>query len=146
MDQVYHDIYNRMYEDYGIGPEFEQLAAQIRPNTPVNRNKLRTALTRIKKAIDDYESEPTKHIRPDAKYFLLVNFFELILFPIIVAGKPTDTDQLLEDADSDINKVLIEAAQSSAQEAEGLSSHSIVKSITNAWDGLKLTDALHWMK
>jgi hypothetical protein len=147
MDQVYHDIYKRMYENYGIGPEFEQLAAKVRPNVPVNKTMLGTALTRIKKAIDEYEKDPSPRIRPDAKYFLMVNFFELILFPIIVAGEPTtNTDQLLEDADSDINNVLTGAAQSSVRDAEGLSSHSIIKSLNNAWDGLKLTDALHWMK
>jgi hypothetical protein len=147
MDQVYHDIYKSMYEAYEIGPEYQRRIAQSIPQIPpVNQSKLRRALDRIKKAIDEYETDSGSTIRPDAKYFLMLNFFELILFPIIAAGEPTNTNQLLEDADSDIHLVLSEAVHSGGQDSEGLSSHSIIRSINSAWDRLKLTDAFTWMK
>jgi len=148
MDQEYHEIYRKMYEEYGsLRPQYGVRLSRVFED-PGSQGELRSAVTRIKSAIDGYvETRDSLSIRPDAKYFLLSNFVQVILIPVIAADAYADVKQLLEDAAADVTIVLDEATQSTADERdEGVSSHDIIQSINNVWYRLKLTDALQWMK
>jgi len=147
MDEEYYQIYREMYETYSLpglpGPFFSYRGRFLRNSR--RQGELRSAVTKIKGAIDGYaETRDGFGIRPDAKYFLIVNFVQVILVPIIAARDSMSTDQLLEDAAADIKVVLDEAAKGSDERE--MSSHDIIQSINNVWYQLKLTDALLWMR
>lgn len=150
MDEIYHEIYRRMYEDYASnGPLFVLRG----PPGTVSFQDLRGVLETIKGAIDASETPDAVRIRPDAKYFLMLNFVEVILLPIMAARASINRNELLEHADNDIKLILWDAARLSREapsiteeQDEGVTSHNIIQSINNQWNQLKLPNSVLWMK
>ena len=98
MNERYYEIYDQLYRNYSY--------------TSAARSPLGPAITRI---IDEQIEflHLVSRIRPDAKLFLLVNFTDVILSPLIVTGVE-DQNILLENTAEDIKAILVAASQVSS--------------------------------
>lgn len=98
MNERYYEIYDQLYRNYSY--------------TSAARSPLGPAITRI---IDEQIEflNLVSRIRPDAKLFLLVNFTDVILSPLIVTGVE-DQNILLENTAEDIKAILVAASQVSS--------------------------------
>lgn len=98
MNERYYEIYDQLYRNYSY--------------TSAARSPLGPAITRI---IDEQIEflHLISRIRPDAKLFLLVNFTDVILSPLIVTGVE-DQNILLENTAEDIKAILVAASQVSS--------------------------------
>jgi hypothetical protein len=104
----------------------------------------------IKYAIDI--SDPTMRLRSDAKFFLMVNFHQMIIRPLIdhPPFKKSDSNIPPEDLriaiEEDINSI-VKGSIINTNEfkgGEGVSGHEIMKSIDQLWSSLKTTKFELW--
>jgi hypothetical protein len=134
MDERYYEIYDRLYRDYSY-------TSQI-------RNSFGLAITRI---IDEQIEflNLASRIRPDAKLFLLVNFTDVILAPLIITNVE-DQSVLLESTTEDIKSILVAASQVSSLrgrtneitiepivENRKISSHDVLIAVQSIWSLLR---------
>jgi hypothetical protein len=100
----------------------------------------------IRKTINELPTE--KPLRPDAKYFLIINFHFLIVKPLYIKKKSIRVlleelfPDLEEDIKSDISSIVMMAEQES-QDSE-ISGHSIMRAIDILWTKLRTTKFEIW--
>jgi len=138
MKSEYYEIYEMLYADYVYENEF-------RRRRPFPYNEYYFVRT-IRKSIDKADREGI--LRPDAKYFLIVNFHHLIVRPLI-EQRPhrdfTNEKELigLEDSiQSDIETIIFETKRE--ENEQGISGHQIMKTIDRLWKTLKTTKINLW--
>ncbi|ROI11893.1 hypothetical protein ACLB6K_24215 (plasmid) [Microcystis aeruginosa FACHB-524] len=134
MNERYYEIYDQLYRNYSY--------------TSAARSPLGPAITRI---IDEQIEflHLVSRIRPDAKLFLLVNFTDVILSPLIVTGVE-DQNILLENTAEDIKAILVAASQVSSLrgrnneitiepivENRKISSHDVLIAVQSIWSLLR---------
>ncbi len=140
MEKKYHEIYDRLYQDYVYEQDF------MRKRRPIHPDEYYITKS-IKKSID--KSNENAKLRPDSKYFLVVNFHHLIIRPLI-DGKPyrsRSKEKILFDIEdsihSDINTIINHAVESSEGNNE-ISGHVIMRCIDQLWPKLKTTKFEIW--
>jgi len=84
---------------------------------------------------------PDKQLRPDAKLFLLINFLQMVVIPVSLAGKRQETD-LGRSLFADIVSLLKEAAGETT--GRDVSSHAVLKALTKYWMKLNLSSLKLW--
>jgi hypothetical protein len=88
MDEIYRDIYSRIYDSARIEPNEELQLNSYWINQPVN-SPLDAGT--IRSMIDAAERETfagrTQRLRPDAKVFLLINLLQMVAVPVLASGK-----------------------------------------------------------
>jgi hypothetical protein len=100
----------------------------------------------IRKTINELTTE--KPLRPDAKYFLIVNFHFMIIKPLNHQNKRNRVlleelfPGLEEDIRSDISSIILLAEKESIDSE--ISGHSIMRSIDNLWSKLRTTRLEIW--
>ena len=137
MKKEYYDVYKMLYADYVSENEFRR-----RRPFPTEYYVVRT----IRKSIDRADKEGK--LRPDAKYFLLVNFHHLIVRPLI-EQRPVrdfriekDYFELEANIQSDLETIIADSNDNVNQEE--ISGHQIMKSIDKLWKNLKTTKLEIW--
>lgn len=138
MNKRLYDIYDLLYSDY----VYDVLSSN---NRRMEDNEY--YFTRIiRKAID--QADNNDQLRPDAKYFLIVNFHNLIVRPLL-SRRPFDDfrngfyfSNLEDDIQTDIEKI-VQNSTSSNKENE-ISGHQIMKSIDILWKSLRTTSESTW--
>lgn len=138
MDREYNQIYEMLYADYIYESD---LRLRRRPPFPYSEYYLVKA---IRKSID--KADRGDNLRPDAKYFLIVNFHHLIVRPLIERSAPNeirkDFPDLEEIIQYDIETIISETKRE--REEEGISGHQIMKTIDRLWKNLKTTKINIW--
>lgn len=83
-------------------------------------------------------------LRPDAKYFLLVNFHLLIVRPLFEQRPNREKlyQEIIQDIESDISTIISETIQNFEQGE--ISGHKIMDTINNLWRNLKTTRLELW--
>lgn len=123
MDQTNRQIYSKLYETY--------------PLSPGEANWVR-------RTIDDIASEFTKQkavfLREDAKYFILINFTEMIVKPL---RERVERDRLMHDLSHD-TKLLLETAALNSRNREEISGHDIVNALSKNWGELEVMKLDLW--
>jgi hypothetical protein len=138
MKQEYFESYEKLYEDF-----VERLRPFYRRTFPYVEFEF--GLT-IMKAIDN--ADKRKKLRPDAKYFLAVNFYHLIVLPLIEGskrgGQVSDImfNQMQEDIRDDIYTIVSEAK--GKNDSGQISGHQIMGTIDRIWGSLKTTKFEIW--
>jgi hypothetical protein len=137
MKREYYDIYEILYADY----IYENV---YRPRSFFSFSEYRIIRT-IRLAIDSNEKE--KKLRPDAKYFLLVNFHHLIVKPLIEADefivfRNKNLNDLEANIQSDISTIISGTKQPSSERE--ISGHQIMETIDRLWKDLKTTKLEIW--
>ena len=138
MDSEYNTIFELLYAEYVYEIEFKR-----RKPLPYNEYYL---IRSIRKSIDKKDVDNT--LRPDAKYFLIVNFHHLIVRPLIERNELKNLQnekfvfELEENIKSDIEMIINEIKNNN--EVEEISGHQIMKSIDTLWSKLSTTGQKTW--
>lgn len=138
MKREYYDVYEMLYADYVYENEFRRR----RPFPTDEYYIVRT----IRKSIDRVDKEDK--LRPDAKYFLLVNFHHLIVRPLIEQRpirdfrNEKDYFELEDNIQSDLEAIITDSRDNVTQEE--ISGHQVMKSIDRLWKSLKTTKLEIW--
>lgn len=140
MRQEFNQIYDNLFADYLYDSD-------IRRRRPLRYNEFDLARI-IRRAIDRADSRGL--LRPDAKYFLLVNFHHLIVRPMIESNtyrgsvEPERNLISLEQAiESDIQTIVTTSIENRGPELDAnenqISGHEIMTTIDRIWKQLKTT-------
>lgn len=139
MNKRLNDIYDILYSDF----VYEKRILGRRNQTKENEYYFAKM---IKKSIDN--ADKNNSLRPDAKYFLLVNFLHLIVRPLIENRSFEDYRNELqfvsleEDIQADIKKIILNAFE--LKNKKEISGHQIMKSVDNLWSSLQTTSEKTW--
>lgn len=97
-------------------------------------------LRRIINSVDLEMARRQKPLRPDGKYFLLINFYSMIYTPLSIGGGPT-FEELIEAITSDVGYIVQNAAPEPGEE---ISAHLLLNFIATRWRDLKTTRFRLW--
>lgn len=147
MNSLNYKIYRKIYQDY----LFKLLNGDNDFELNIYRNHYNWQLIAkyaeiIDETIDEISNNNKIIIRPDAKFFLLLNFHQMIIKPILIRKKENtkeDVQEIESYIKEDLNKIILSAAILSEEE-EDISSHKIMTSIDNLWNTLNSTKLELW--
>lgn len=95
------------------------------------------------KQLKDYIKNIDVHLlRPDAKYYLLVNLHQLLIRPIIRSSYEINNEELDKIIKQDINMIIDNISESFHDRP--ISSHQIMKKIDELWGKLQTTKFELW--
>ncbi|MFX0137504.1 MAG: hypothetical protein ACFFDN_27955 [Candidatus Hodarchaeota archaeon] len=140
MKKEFYDIFKDLYEEFGY------LAL---PRYPKYYKYRIRPIREIKEKIDDAIRKLylINQLRPDAKYFLLTNFYQLVVLPNFHPFSPKFNEdiesKLMDYIFEDLLLVLTSAKHIVGQEKE-ITSHAIFKSIVELWNKLKVNKLEIW--
>lgn len=139
MKEQYHEIYESLYKDYVYEQDF------IRRKRPFHLDEYYITKT-IKKSIERADRE--NRLRPDAKYFLIVNFHHLIVRPLIEERpyRSKFQEERIFDLEDSIHSDIETIINSSLKTAENkeVSGHQIMRTIDKLWKELRTTKLELW--
>jgi hypothetical protein len=135
--------------------EFEKIYTQLFESTtefypsafwfPENQ-KILNLLKEIKSKLRDGINDERK-LRPDAKYFLLVNAYHLIILPLMIADLNKLSISYIEQQQGNILKdldTILKLVKETIPEDEELSGHQVMRVIDKSWNDLEVTKISLW--
>ena len=139
MNPEYHEIYKEMLEEYQFGPRgFRGL------NSRADVQSLRL----IEKAVQEACDKTKVVLRPDAKFFLITNFHQMVALPVTIALGRQVRDTFSQMIREDIALIISNATESNEmssadakKEDEGISSGAILRTTAKLWDKLQTNSA-----
>lgn len=173
MRHEFYEVYENLYRDYLYDSTHYQ---EYRDNILYRLRRRARALPpelvkemvyETQRAIDNAaEKRGDYKVRPDAKYFLLVNFYEMVLRPIATelqtrgeVGERFSRDSMREDLRHDVELILEDAedrarrrnegvpqpwAQSAEEGAREISGRNVIDAIGGVWEKIKYNEYLYW--
>jgi len=140
--------------------------ASVLPFLPQSVNRRRSSYTLlvrnelfVREAIDEADARlfqsTRRKLRADAKYFLLLNFMQMVLAPVRLRGSDVAA-ALASSLVADVSLVVNEAARQQqsrerdlglsglAPEQSDLSGHVVLEAVANNWKDLKLSSFRIW--
>lgn len=100
----------------------------------------------LKNEIIEFEFNHNLPFRPDAKYFIISNFNNMIIKPIMLQSNNNDQeindDQLKKYLISDVRTIMFNALEN--RKEDKISGHDILKSIDSLWLQLQSTKMEVW--
>ena len=138
MRKEYYDIYEMLYADYLYETRIRRTL-----EFPHDEHYL---LRVLRKSID--KSDKENMLRPDAKYFLIVNFHHLIIRPLLEERPfrhlPNEKNfyELEDFIQLDIDMIIQETRSINIQEK--ISGHQIIQTIDRLWQKLKTNKLEIW--
>lgn len=144
MRKKYYDIFRDLYVLY-------QVMWSLRPIHPSWDYEYPLLLVRnlriVTDALDDelVELKLTKHLRPDAKHFLLVNLHQLVVLPLKHDGMSDEkaSEIVRRDLNIILNKCLT-FQDFRATEGLEITGHMILKTICSVWHELSISELSMW--
>ncbi|RZA01240.1 MAG: hypothetical protein EOP47_11400 [Sphingobacteriaceae bacterium] len=137
MNIEYSRAYENLYADYVYDER-----RMIYPYFRYEYDLIRTIMRAI-----DQNSKGLINFRPDAAYFLLVNFHQMIVRPLLEVrtytkfiGNESELNQLIND---DI-KTIIQTAVNKATPDNEITGHAVMEAINNLWRQLRTTKLEIW--
>jgi hypothetical protein len=123
MDQTIRQIYTKLYDSY--------------PTSPGDVDWVRGTISDVTSAFTGEKKVP---LREDAKYFILVNFAEMIARPL---REKVAHDRLAHDLKHDL-KLLLDSASFIRKEKEESSGHDIANALSKNWGELEVMKLDLW--
>jgi superoxide dismutase, Fe-Mn family len=129
-------VYDRLYDDYAPG-----LVRRRGAVTLETRDVIESVI---------YELRLSQRVRPDAKYFLLTNYSEMVVEPLLAAEviRYSDRERLLDLLRQDTRTILRTAEamtqQGNPTPVREISSHVVLDSVSQSWPRLHLASSTHW--
>ncbi len=123
MDQTVRQIYSKLYDIY--------------PTSPGDVDWVRRTVSEVTSA---FANEKKIIVREDAKYFMLVNFAEMIVSPL---KERVGQERLAHDLSHD-SRLLLESASISGKNKEEISGHDIVNALSKNWSELDVMKLDLW--
>jgi hypothetical protein len=136
MKKEFYKAYEDLYSEYPYEQEFIH-----RRRYPFYANEY--YITRqIRISIDKADKENT--LRPDAKYYLLVNFHHLVVRPLFeqMYYREKYYKEIEQHIDADISKIVSETKQKTGKDE--ISGHDIMNTINTLWRQLRTTQFDFW--
>lgn len=163
----YHLVYSKLYKDYISKYEkmaYFALEYSSEFGMPFRYNNVKKEFdllmqidNTIRNASRSFSDKVKDYLRPDAKYFLLVNYHLLIIRPLLMRpqisrhlNEPQQRNlfpknELADIIENDINLILNKANDSAkAANKEEISGHNIVDTISTNWGNLRSTKFNVW--
>lgn len=137
MRKKFHEIYEVLYSEYIYENSYRGYE-RIRPYPHPEHYMIK----RIRVSID--KADKKNSLRPDAKYFLLVNFHHLIVRPLFeqLPYRENFYHEIEYYIDSDIATIVSETKKEAEQDE--ISGHQIMRTIDRLWESLKTTRLEIW--
>ena len=140
MDEIYRDIYSRLYD---VTDEF--FLPRYAPDQTFFTNWVFDP-GRLRRSIDTAElsliSERKIKLRPDAKFFLFVNLWQMVVLPIQLANR-AEGFQMENILASDI-ELLLKEASVGRKVGDEISGHAVLDALSTNWKRLKLSGFKLW--
>src|SRR5688572_3867586 len=116
MDATYSNVFETLFSEFPLLHESGNPARLI-PSDVVVAN-LREVRNQIISAVANFSN---KRVRPDAKLFLISNYYHMVLLPVLLANQDLENKFPLSDdfknrVKGDIKKILDEAAKIDSEE------------------------------
>jgi len=143
MKREFSNIYDNLYVDYVFN--YNQSRRYYYEREEINFIRI------IRGSIE--RSDRKQDLRSDAKYFLLVNFHQLVVLPVVehnfypIRDKEINSINLEEAIISDIDLIINESINSKKEndnQEEQVSGHQIMNTINEIWRNLKTTRIDIW--
>jgi hypothetical protein len=123
MDQIKRQIYSKLYDSYPILPcDMDWVRGTINDVTGI------------------FAEEKGVYLREDAKYFLLINFAQMVAVPL---RESVDRNRLTHDLKHDTN-LLLESAASARKDRNEISGHDLVDALSKNWAELEVMKFDFW--
>lgn len=149
MRNEYYIIYNKLFYDYLFDDERGYRRQYRFSNYTAEVNDL---VQDVGYTILNYgiEYKGSRELRPDAKYFLLINFVEMIINPVLSHIRYIDENFSIQELKHEvlrdlrfILKLCFEGSTAKKQEYY-ISGHKIVSLINQNWEELSTTSFRIW--
>lgn len=145
MNKKYNEIYEDLFERMSFDYDYFYFQSRFRHRHIFDYH--RSVFNSIR------EADPNNNLRPDAKYFLQVNFVHLVILPILIEKENVKNEsnenneidfheKLISNIKSDIRSIISESKQSEKEKT--ISGHSIMNAINNIWGKLETTKMEIW--
>jgi hypothetical protein len=160
MHQEFENLYQQLYVGWpyttALQPVFDRLRI----------GQMRDIVEDVRKAIDEAEATQSAKLRTDAKYFLLLNFVDMVLLPISIVREKRfnepgsniiSEEKMRSDLAHDVREIINEAVRKKNDEVAELpwsernkpehkeiSGHNVIDAIGNIWNEMKFNDYLYW--
>jgi len=153
MISEYKKIYDDLYENISDNLIFSLLFMIFWPKrTRAKAYKesfkyLRPLLSFTKKTIDKAIDaiDENKRIRPDAKYYLLINFYHMVAVPLTLHKHEIFSVLYKENVENDVKIILAKAIEMSPKK-NVITTTDIIKILPKVWDNLGLNKIKVWGK
>jgi hypothetical protein len=140
MDERYKAFYQTYYEGWAQ-PEVYQES----PDFALVQEWYPQIAETVRDVVEGTDGEAIGgyRLREDAKALLVVNFGELVLTPLVVAGR-VEIGQLAEDVRADIGLLARGAAEHMPSYETEISAHMIIDSLSRNWSRLRISRYRLW--
>ena len=145
MREEFYDIYeelSRMYEGLHSSPIRSRFYYALRRHLGRGPRWVRKE---VEWSISELELELAgTQLRPDARHFLLINFTEMVVFPVLALRNslPVNPEQLRQAICADV-RTLVSAAREQHR-GEEISSGDVLRATAESWDGLQINNLQFW--
>jgi hypothetical protein len=134
MNAEFYEIYTEMLGEY---------PSKLRGFSTMLSPADNQSLPLIEKAVQEACDQSKVVLRPDAKYFLITNFHQMVAIPVTTALGRQVRDPILELIHKDIRLIIAAAAESSKGEKE-ISGGLILRTVAGNWDKLQTNSQDIW--
>lgn len=138
MRAEFYDIYEELSSSY-----CQEVVDWKRPDNTWERGLADVIRTMIGDVARDVTLE--ERLRPDAKYFLLINMHQMILLPLLHSQnkrRPAG-EALLGIIRRDLSTILLAAAAEGGNESK-ISGGAVLRAVSKLWDTLGVHGKLWW--
>jgi hypothetical protein len=160
MHQEFEDLFQQLYVGWADPAALQPVLDKL------TKERFDAIVEDTRKAIDEAEANQSAKLRTDAKLFLLVNFIDMVLFPISFVREKRSNDtgltiiseeKMRSDLKHDIREIIKEAVNKKNREVADLpwpernkpehreiSGHNVIDAISNVWNEMKFNDYIYW--
>lgn len=143
MDNSYSNVFETLFSEFPVLHDFRNDF----PLLPTESGSVTGNLREVRNFIIAEANNPTsKKVRPDAKLFLIANYYHMVLLPVLMNAWEQEKRFPIDDTfktkiNQDITIILTEASRISSDE---VSSHSVLRAISEKWNQLFTTVQMSW--
>lgn len=153
MKEKFNRTYDELYDIYPDGYFLHRLArfdnillSNLSSQLREFYSKVEPMVEIIRREIEQFEFKHRWPFRPDAKYFIITSFNNMIIKPILYQIIQNDNEvsenELKEFIRSDVNTIMNLSMQ--IKKEDKISGHDVLKSIDSLWSQLQSTKMELW--
>lgn len=142
MDEIYNNVFDTLFNEFPLvyGRYYDGLREAPADVVLTNLREIRNYISL------EVDKKDYKRVRPDAKLFLISNYYHMVLLPVLMYnGEQNKKYPLNDDFKNQVRKdvnLIMTAANRSANEE--ITSHSIIMAINETWKNLFTTVRMSW--
>jgi hypothetical protein len=144
MDQEFYRIYEQLYDLRASDPLRSRVFWLRRLLLPPFDRSGSAPVGWVRESIDAASANLPGQLRPDAKYFLLTNFVEMVLLPLYHSENPVrlEENELRDAVFQDVQMLVRRAAEE--RQAEEITAADILRVTAGSLDDLRVNKFRGW--